>query len=444
MADVFPKIILVLLDGLGDRSYPVLNHLTPLQAAHTPNLDRLAAMGGSGLFHASTIGECLPSEMAHYLLFGYDPKDFPGRGLLEAVGFDVPFADEDVLSLAHLSSVNIENDAPILALPRKKIPWSEAELTALYGSVASFESRGIRFRLERTGLNDAVLVMTGSVSPHISDADPMTVGYAMARVMPLSENAEPARAERTAAALNAYLAHCHGALTEHPVNRRLAEKGLPPANFVATQRSGRRIRQLPFEARWGLTGALIASGAIYKGLAHELGLDFMDALDGPDAGKDLEDRIERALQDPSREFFHVHTKRPDQAAHKGDPLLKRDVISALDRGFDKLVRALDERDDLLVAVTADHSTPSDSRLIHSGEPVPVLLAGSHVRRDAVCAFDEVAAANGCLGALRGDELMRLLINYADRAVLKGHRLGSEEKVFFPRGYPPFPWGRTSV
>jgi 2,3-bisphosphoglycerate-independent phosphoglycerate mutase len=103
--ETIPKIILILLDGLGDRSYPILNHQTPLQAANTPNLDRLATMGGNGLFHASAIGQCLPSEMAHYLLFGYDAKHFPGRGLLEAVGFGVPFDEGDVLSLAHLASV---------------------------------------------------------------------------------------------------------------------------------------------------------------------------------------------------------------------------------------------------------------------------------------------------------------------------------------------------
>ena len=65
------KILLVLLDGLGDRSYAELNDQTPLQAAAVPNLDRLAALGGNGMFHASFPGECLPSEMAHFLMFGY-------------------------------------------------------------------------------------------------------------------------------------------------------------------------------------------------------------------------------------------------------------------------------------------------------------------------------------------------------------------------------------
>jgi 2,3-bisphosphoglycerate-independent phosphoglycerate mutase len=50
------KIILILLDGLGDRSYQALNRLTPLQCASTPNLDALAEKGSNGLFHAASPG----------------------------------------------------------------------------------------------------------------------------------------------------------------------------------------------------------------------------------------------------------------------------------------------------------------------------------------------------------------------------------------------------
>ncbi len=437
MVDSRTKIILVLLDGLGDRSCPILNHQTPLQAAVTPNLDRLATIGGSGLFHAAAVGQCLPSEMAHYLLFGYDEKQFPGRGLLEAVGFGVPFDDGDVLSLAHLSSVSIDGNGPVLALPRKNVPWNQEELGALYGALESYETKGIGFRLHRTGRNDAILVMSGNASPHVSDSDPIRVGYSMARVMPTAGNPEPEMAERTAEALNAYLLYCHKVLTAHPVNRRRNDAGLAMANFLATQRSGRRKEQLPFRQRWGFKGLLMASGAVYGGLAQELGLDFMKVTDGQDPGDDLRERIDLALKDDTHDFVHLHTKTPDQAAHKGDPLLKRDVITSLDRGLKTLVTALETREDLLVAVTADHSTPSDSRLIHSGEPVPVVLAGPHVRRDRVTSFDEISAAQGCVGPLRGAELMSLLLNYADGAALNGHRLGRRETSFFPGSYEPF-------
>jgi hypothetical protein len=80
------KAILVLLDGLGDRTYARLEHKTPLAAARTPNLDRIAAMGANGTYRALSPGRCLPNEMAHFLMFGYNLADFPGRGLLEAAG----------------------------------------------------------------------------------------------------------------------------------------------------------------------------------------------------------------------------------------------------------------------------------------------------------------------------------------------------------------------
>ncbi len=56
---------------------------------------------------------------------------------------------------------------------------------------------------------------------------------------------------------------------------------------------------------------------------------------------------------------------------------------------------------MLVVVTADHSTPGISRMIHSGEPVPVIMAGQCVREDDVRSFSETQAACGCLGMLYG-------------------------------------------
>jgi len=431
------KIILILLDGIGDRSYPVLDLRTPLQAAHTPNLDRLARMGSNGLFHAASPGQCLPSETAHYLLFGYDLEKFPGRGLLEAVGEGVAFDDSDVLCLAHLAGVTWQNRVPILAQGRDDIVGNEQEIGGLFGAITPYEAHGIGFRLHQTRRNDAILVLSGRPSPYVSDSDPMVCGRAMARVWPLSNNPEPEQAALTAKALNEYLTYCHSVLSNHEINRLRQAKNLPPANFLATQRCGRRIVQEPFIQRWGLSGMLIASVSVYGGLAHELGLTFLRAKDGPDPGQDLRERIRLALADTSHDFIHVHTKTPDEAAHTGEPERKEAAIAALDRGLDELVKAVETRDDLLVVVTADHSTPSISPLIHSGEPVPVTLVGPTVRRDRVDRFDEVSAAVGCLGLLRGRELMLTILNCADRSSLLGHRLGRTEKAYVPETYEPF-------
>ncbi|NQU13235.1 MAG: 2,3-bisphosphoglycerate-independent phosphoglycerate mutase [Desulfobacteraceae bacterium] len=431
------KIILVLLDGLGDRSCKALGNRTPLQAAHTPNLDRLAQLGSNGLFHAALMGQCLPSETAHYLLFGYDPDAFPGRGLLEAVGDGISFEDSDVLSLAHLSGIVWHEGIPVLAQGRRDIKGGPGEIEQLFASITPHVSQGIRFRLHQTGPNDAILVMSGAVSPHISDSDPMMIGMAVAEVTPTAGNPEPEKAERTAHALNKYLSRCHTMLKNHKVNRNRIEAGLPPANFLATQRAGRRIVQESFYDRWGLKGMVIASGAMYMGLARELGLTPLRVADGEDPGDDLRERIRIALSDSSHDFIHVHTKAPDQAGHTKDPNQKRAVIGRLDQGLDELVREVEQRDDLLVVVTADHSTPSSSTLIHSGEPVPVSLAGPGIRRDAVTTFDEVSSTAGCMGLLRGQELMLMILNYSDRSTLHGHRLGATERAYVPHTYSPF-------
>ena len=67
------RCILVILDGLGDRGHAVFQGKTPLAAARTPNLDRLAELGMNGLYHPWHQGLALPSELAHFLMFGYEP-----------------------------------------------------------------------------------------------------------------------------------------------------------------------------------------------------------------------------------------------------------------------------------------------------------------------------------------------------------------------------------
>lgn len=106
--------ILILLDGLGDRSFSCLGYKTPLQAAHTPHLDTLARIGANGLFHADRPGMALPSENAHFSLFGYELYEFPGRGALEALGAGVEISVDDVAVLAHLASVKVKDNTLIL------------------------------------------------------------------------------------------------------------------------------------------------------------------------------------------------------------------------------------------------------------------------------------------------------------------------------------------
>ena len=185
-------------------------------------------------------------------------------------------------------------------------------------------------------------------------------------------------------------------------------------------------------------GLSIASGLIYHGLAAYLKMDVRKATDTDDPGFDLAERIETAMASlTDYDFIHVHTKMPDVAGHTKDPLFKKQVIEALDKGIGRLAERLINDPELLVVVTADHSTPSAGPLIHSGEAVPLILCGPGIRRDAVRHYDEVSAAGGALGPVRGKELMYLVVNHLDRAKLHGLMDTPVDQPFWPGRAQPF-------
>ncbi len=437
------KCLLIVLDGLGDRSHEVLEWQTPLQAAHAPHLDRLARGGANGLYHAGSLGEALPSETAHFAMFGYDRKDFPGRGPLEALGAGVDLARDEVAILAHFAA--LEQRDGCLALVQD-VPRADAEeVAALIRAVDKWEQDGIRIRYVPVKGVFGVLILSGEVSPDITDTGPMRDGRFLPDLLPLiskystTRNAEnEVRARNTARVLRAYLLHTWHTLREHPLNDRRRRAGLPPITGLVTQRAGSLRPVPPFSRRFGLRGLSIASGAVFRGLARHLGLDWQAPRDTGDLAEDFARDLADVPEHFTRyDFIHLHTKAPDEAAHAKDPLLKKAVIEALDRALGT-GKALLENPGLLVVVTADHSTPSSGNMIHSGEPVPLLFHGTGVRRDLVTRFDEIHAAQGCLGCVRGTELLRLILNHLDMARLEGVRDTPEDCLYWPGDYQPLP------
>ncbi|WP_461208633.1 alkaline phosphatase family protein [Desulfocurvus sp. DL9XJH121] len=431
------KCLLLLLDGLGDRSHPALNGMTPLQAASTPNLDRIAAAGANGLFHAASMGQALPSENAHFTLFGYGLDEFPGRGALEALGAGMDMGSRDVAVLAHLACVR--ERAGVLYQDRDIVPdVPEDQAAELVRAVERFEHDGIEITFHREKELFGVLRVRGDVSRFVTDTNTMRDGDPMSALTPWRRFENDAPAIRTARALRAYVLFAHRALAAHPVNRAREARGLDPASGVVTQRAGRRGLVEPFRERYGLRGATVSSGIVYKGLAAYLGLTPLDAPRSGDVEADYAAQLALAREAlREHDFIHVHTKAPDAAAHTKNPEHKKAVIEALDRAVGVHLDALMADPDLVLALTADHSTPSSGPLVHSGEPVPLAFAGPGVRVDAVARFDEVSAATGALGTVRGLEFMYLVLNYLDRAKLMGIMDTPVDRAFWPGVYEPF-------
>lgn len=429
--------VMIMLDGLGDRAHAELGHRTPLQAADTPTLDRIAAMGSVGLYHAGKLGCPMPSEDAHFAMFGSPREEFPGRGPLEALGAGVELGDDTIAMLAHFTCV-LESLERQLIVKHDRICGTPDEINAFHAAVANYSRDGISIDLHRTGGMSSVLTMRGDVSPHITDSNPMADGRFVSAVRPLASHADDPAAVRTAEALAEYLRWAYARLCDLPQNKQRIRQTLPPINGLVTQRAGRLTGRVSLRDRYGLCGLSMASGFMYRGLAAYLGMEFRKVRDSRDPARDLAERVHLAAECVDRyDFIHVHHKAADRAAHTKSPRGKVKAIEALDRGLAEAVDPLLANDDVLLVLTSDHSTPSRGTLIHSGEPVPVAFAGDGVRRDAVTAFDEISVACGALSLMRGDEMMHMILNYLDRARMTGTHDSPMAQEFWPGDYDPF-------
>lgn len=401
-------ILLVILDGLGDRQQSELDGLTPLEAAVTPNLDALACAGATGMMWPLGPGRTPTSPLAHFALFGYDVDQFPGRGLLEALGEGLAPQPGEVVCRANF--VRTEMRCETLHVLDRPDPRQGDPANADVDLDGDF--CGVRCRFVHTGAAQGVLHLTAEngapLSPHVTDADPLRADTFVRAVAPWEESDQPDAAQRTADALNAWM-------LESRV--RLAGREL---NTAIVKWAGAIASVAPFTTHTGLRGATLARGALYRGLASVLALDTPGADDTADPASEFAEDLAAgiAMLDGDHDFVHVHTKWPDRAAHRKSPRRKREVAETLDALFAPHMERL-LAGDLVVCVTADHQTPSSGRLYHSGGAVPLLICGGTTARDRIASFSEHTCVDGGLGYVHGSDLMPLLIDCADRSVLLG-------------------------
>jgi 2,3-bisphosphoglycerate-independent phosphoglycerate mutase len=422
--------ILLILDGISDRAYNVLGGKTPLQAAHTPYLDKLTSRGANGMMHAYHSGQALTSENAHFTLFGYQQNDFPGRGYLEAVGANIKLSPSDVAILSRIVSVKQRNHTLIL-----EKNWPQAtrdEVSKLIGEITPYQFDGITVEYITTSGTQGILTMKGEVSPYVTDSNPIIEGRTLMEPQPwaIEDNNPPA--SQTAKVLTQYLLWCYEKLNNHPVNIMRKKNGLLPLNAMVTNRAGQYKKVVPFYRKWGLKSLSISSGLIYHGLSRFLGIEVYPVKDSENPGDDLADRLKIALSKLDEyDFIHVHTKAPDVASHTKNVYDKKIVIEKLDAGIGQVFDELIADPNNLVIVTSDHSTPCSEPLIHSGEPVPITVVGRGMRCDNTWHFNEIDCAGGALGFIHGKDFMYFVLNALDRIKLTGLMDTPEDQPFWP-------------
>jgi 2,3-bisphosphoglycerate-independent phosphoglycerate mutase len=361
----------------------------------------LCASGSNGVLYAIGPGRAPSSEVAHWSMFGYRPDEFPGRAVFEALGRGQDVDAEQVFAYAALRPA--ERRADGWWLTGRPDPGRDAEeAERLVRACDGITIDGLTFSLAHVWRGEAILRVSGAADERVTDSD----AFFRDRHPILRPQALVPEAERTARAAEAW---------SREVMRRLESERF---NVITLKWWG-RARDVPtFEERHGLRGTFIASSAFLRGLGTAVGLDTREEPETDDAAADLRGRIELAHErlDAGDTFVFCHVKSADAAGHTKDPDQKRAMIETLDG----VVRDLPV-DRAIVCITGDHATPAFPDVIHSGDPVPFVVAGPGVRADSVSEFGESSCAAGIFGHLRGPDMMPVLLNAADRPLFLGSR-----------------------
>ncbi len=385
LAPAETKILLLVLDGLG--GLPVEpGGPTELEAAKTPNLDRLAAEGIVGLHQPVSPGITPGSGPGHIGLFGYDALRYQiGRGVLEALGVGFDLQGNDLAARGNFCTVDA--GGKITDRRAGRIPTETAR--ELCAELQEIELPGVEMFVEAVKEHRFLLVLRGeNLTEGVSDTDPGHLGDP-----PLPVTAETAAAEATASLVRRFVEAARARLADHS-----------PANMVLLRGFARRPDWPEFPQVFGLRSVAVAQYPMYRGVAKLVG---MDAVEGGASLEELFKTLARVW--PRYDFAFVHVKEPDKAGEDGDFGKKVAVIEEVDRLIPRLV---DLRPDVIL-VTGDHSTPAALRS-HSWHPVPFLLWAKTVRPDEVEGFGERWCLRGGAGLCRSEALMPLALAHAGR------------------------------
>ena len=399
------KVLFLVLDGLADISHPELGGMTPLQAASTPILDRLAEEGCCALMYTLEPGVCPSSEVAHWRMFGFSPEEYPGRAYFHALSEGVPCQEGDALFMFNLVPVTRRGGDVYVVDENVSATAEFCALCAVDLEAAAPPGMELHYV---GGIEFLAVVEKGS--PHVLPSDPFLHHLPVGEIAPQPGWEEDEDTVRTVRLLREF---------KDKAERAAAGKaglGGHQAGLIMKWPS-RAMSPLSFRDRYGMVAAAVVSTPCFRGMGSFLGMRVV-AMGKKEAGADLGAKL-GAVREWFREggdFAFVHTKHADEAAHAGDPRGKAEVIEAMDRALGEHAE-LAFSPEVLTLVTCDHSTPTtrDPRVIHGGDPVPVLFHAPTVRKDAVRRFDEVSAAGGGMGQLRGEDLMPLVLYFSRRA-----------------------------
>ena len=397
------KIILFVIDGVGGLPLPeksplTKRGLTELETAHTPNLDKLAAKGITGMSVPVAPGVAPGSGVAHLALFGYDPLRYAiGRGAIAAygVGLDMDKGDMAV-------RINFVGYSPTGAvLDRRAGRLATEKNIELCKLLREIKLPGVEIVIQTVLDYRSVAIFRGEgLHPHLSDSDPQATGE---NVFPHEVKALDPKAEHAGEIANAFIKAANEILREGA--KGIAD--LPDGQHIGILTRGYadrpEIPQMQDLYKLKRLGA-IATYPDYRGVARLVGMDIV--YTGHELVGEF-DALDAVFQDYDFIFFHV--KKPDSAGEDGNFSEKVRILEELD----ELVPRLEALNPDVIVIAGDHSTPATYKA-HSWHPVPFALVSEWCRPDSVKGFSESECEHGALGQFPAAEVMLYALGHARR------------------------------
>ena len=405
------KYFVLLGDGMADWPVASLGGKTLLQYAQTPNMDKLARLGRTGMLKTVPIGFHPGSEVANTAILGYDLKQvYEGRGSLEAASIGYELKPGDMAMRCNLICVA---DGRIKNHSAGHITTEEADILIRFLQEEFRKDEGFTAITLTTGIQYRHLLVIKDGDKRLRCTAPHDVPGQ--EFIPLLVKPKLMEAQPTADLMNRMILRSQELLANHPLNLKRIAEGKDPANSLWPWSPGYRPNMVPLTETYPCikSGAVISAVDLIKGIGYYAGLRNIE-VEGATGlyNTNYEAKVTATLEAlRTDDFVYLHIEASDEAGHEGDIPLKLRTIENLDsRVVGPILNEVNRWDEpVAIAILPDHPTPCEHRT-HTADPVPFLIYYPGIEADDVQTFDEVACKQGKCGVMESREFMKEFMN----------------------------------